>query len=164
MKCWVCSREARGWGHSDVKHPIGQPQRYPIDWVFCSRRCQNAFHALYGNWQRAQADGLPMEVAMVDATPLEKAAMHACLRFFGEAAGQIGFDKPLGAYSEMEALQVIEAIVTGYVDEMAAQHERSKFPSVRIPRAQAVSDPMRQPQGFEDPLAGLENDLPWETS
>jgi len=54
MKCWVCKRQARGFGHTDNRHGVGHPRRYPIDWVFCSQRCQNAFHALYGNWLRAK--------------------------------------------------------------------------------------------------------------
>jgi hypothetical protein len=45
--------------------------------------------------------------------------MRQCLKAFGEAAGEIGFDKPLGDYSEAEALQVIDAIVTCYTDAMA---------------------------------------------
>ena len=32
----------------DARHTIADPRRYPIDWVFCSRRCQNAFHNFYG--------------------------------------------------------------------------------------------------------------------
>ena len=102
---------------------------------------------------------------MVDATPLEKAAMRMCLKFFGEAASAIGFDKPLGAYSEAEALSVIEAIVTAYVDEMAAQHERTKFPSVRMPSAKPVNDPIREsvPPASENPFADMMDDLPWET-
>jgi len=56
MKCWVCSRQARGYGHTDTRHRTGQAQRYPLDWVFCSERCQKAFHAMYGNWVRLQDD------------------------------------------------------------------------------------------------------------
>jgi hypothetical protein len=166
MKCWVCSREARGYGHTENRHKVGDPRRYPIDWVFCSRRCQNAFHKMYGSWSRARDDGLPPEAAMVDATPLEKSAMRMCLKFFGEAAGAIGFDKPLGAYSEAEALSVIEAIVTAYVDEMAAQHERTKYPPVRMPGTTPVSDPIRElvPPAQESPFADMEDDLPWETT
>lgn len=160
MKCWVCSRQARGFGHTDNRHRIADPRRYPIDWAFCSRRCQDAFHKLYGNWTRALDSDLPLEVAMVDATPLEQAAMRMCLKFFGEAADAIGFDKPLGAYTEAEALKVIDAIVTAYVDEMAAQHERSKYPPVRIPAAEAVSDPIRVPA--DHPFADMKDDLPWE--
>ena len=165
MKCWVCSRQARGFGHSENRHRVGDPRRYPIDWVFCSRRCQDAFHKLYGSWTRALDQGLPPEAAMVDATPLEKAAMRMCLKFFGEAASAIGFDKPLGAYSEAEALLVIEAIVTAYVDEMAAQHERTKYPSVRMPGAKPVNDPIREsePPLPENPFADLVDDLPRAT-
>ena len=55
MKCWVCKRQARGFGHTDNRHGVGNPRRYPIDWVFCSQRCQDAFHALYGNSPRKVA-------------------------------------------------------------------------------------------------------------
>ena len=167
MKCWVCSRQARGFGHTDNRHRIADPRHYPIDWAFCSRRCQDVFHKLYGNWTRALDNGLPPEDAMVDASPLERAAMCMCLKFFGEAAAAIGFDKPLGAYTEAEALTVIEAIVTAYVDEMAAQHERSKFPPVRMPATAAqVNDPIREsaPAPAANAFADLEDDLPWEAS
>ena len=68
---------------------------------------------------------------MVDPTEFEQAAMRQCLRFFGEAASEIGFDKPLGQYSEAEALAVIEAIVTAWTEAMVAHHEASKYPPVR---------------------------------
>jgi hypothetical protein len=91
--------------------------------------------------------------------------MRCCLKFFGEAAATIGFDKPLGAYTEAEALTVIDAIVTAYVDEMAAQHERTKYPPVRMPAtAVPVSDPIRESAPASDPFADLEDDLPWEVS
>ena len=164
VKCWVCSRQAKGFGCTDSRHRIADPRRYPIDWVFCSRRCQDAFHALYGTWTRALNSGLPPEAAMVDATPLEKAAMRMCLKFFGEAASAIGFDKPLGAYSEAEALSVIEAIVTAYTDEMAAQHERSKYPPVHMSGTTPVSDPIREPVtvAAATPFSDMADDLPWE--
>ena len=147
----------------DARHTIADPRRYPIDWVFCSRRCQNAFHNFYGAWRNGRDDG---EVIMVDATPLEQAAMRMCLRFFGEAAGAIGFDKPLGAYTEAEALSVIDAIVTAYVDEMAAQHERSKYPPVRMPGTAPVNDPIRESAqaAAGNPFADMKDDLPWETT
>ncbi|WP_395140340.1 DUF6511 domain-containing protein [Schlegelella aquatica] len=152
MKCWVCKRQARGFGHTDLRHPVGDARRYPIDWVFCSRRCQEAFHALYGQWLRVR-DGRPPlgEVAMIDPSDVEMAAMRKCLKAFGAAAERIGFDKPLGAYSEDEALQVIDAIVTCYTDAMVEHHEATKYPPVR-----GLKDPV------SDPFADLEDDLPWE--
>lgn len=141
-QCWVCTRQARGLGHSDNRFKAGEPRRYPMDWVFCSRRCQDAFHAIYGQWLRT--DPPHEEVFMVDATEFERAAMRACLKCFGEAAGEIGFDKPLGHYSEAQALQVIEAIVTGWTQAMAAQH------------SQAIAAVSRSA------LADLPDDLPWE--
>ena len=77
--------------------------------------------------------------------------MRQCLKAFGEAAGEIGFEKPLGAYSEAEALAVIEAIVTGYTDAMVAHHAAAKVPAVR---GAATS--------VGDPFADLADDLPWE--
>ena len=154
MKCWVCTRQARGYGHTDNRHGIGHPARYPIDWVFCSRRCQDAFHALYGNWTRVK-DGIKhkTEVAMIDPSDIELGAMRKCLKSFGEAAGEIGFDKPLGHYSESEALQVIDAIVTCYTEAMVEHHETTKFPPVR--GMAPTPDPMA------NPFADLEDDLPW---
>lgn len=156
MKCWVCKRQARGYGHTDNRHGIGDPRRYPLDWVFCSRRCQDAFHKLYGNWLRVRDGRVDIkEVAMIDPSDVELAAMRKCLKSFGEAAGEIGFTKPLGDYSEDEALAVINAIVTCYTDAMVEHHEQSKYPPVRgLP---AMPDPMA------NPFADLEDDLPWET-
>ena len=152
MKCWVCKRQARGYGHSDLRHPVGDARRYPIDWVFCSRRCQEAFHALYGNWLRVKDRRPPLgEVAMIDPSDVELAAMRKCLPAFGAAAEEIGFDKPLNAYSEAEALRVIDAIVTRYTEAMVEHHEATKYPPVR-----GLRDPV------SDPFADLEDDLPWE--
>lgn len=143
MKCWVCAREARGLGHADTRFRPGEPERYRTDWAFCSRRCQDLFAALYGQWAATNAPR--KESFMVDATEQERAAMRACLKAFGEAAGVIGFDRPLGTYSEEEALAVIEAIVTGYTEAMVEQraaHARSKAEGA----------------GFAD----FKDDLPWE--
>lgn len=154
-KCWVCKRQARGFGYSDNQHRVGNPRRYPVDWVFCSRRCQDAFHALYGNWLRVKDGGKDIrEVIMIDPSDVELAAMRSCLKAFGEAAGAIGFTKPLGDYSEAEALRVIDAIVTCYTDAMVVHHETTKFPPVR--GMAPTPDPLASP------FADLEDDLPWE--
>lgn len=100
---------------------------------------------------------------MIDMTPLEQEAMRSCLKSFGEVAESIGFDKPLGVYSEVEALQVIDAIVTRYVDAMAEHHERSKYPPVRMPGTKPISDPIRASEKTADnPFADMKDDLPWE--
>ncbi|AUM00803.1 hypothetical protein B4966_11965 [Rhodocyclaceae bacterium] len=152
MKCWVCKRQARGYGHTDLRHPVGDARRYPIDWVFCSRRCQEAFHALYGHWLRVREGRTDIkEVEMIDPSDVELAAMRKCLPAFGAAAEEIGFEKPLGAYSEAEALRVIDAIVTRYTEAMVEHHEATKYPPVRGLK-ELVSDP----------FADLEDDLPWE--
>lgn len=158
MKCWICQRQAKGYGHTDNRHGVGNPKRYPIDWVFCSQRCQDAFHAMYGNWQRVCNGDIDIKgVTMIDPSEIESAAMKQCLKCFGEAAGEIGFTKPLGDYSEAQALAVIEAIVTGYTEAMVAHHETTKFPPVRgLPH---MPDPMRVNPA--NPFSDMEDDLPW---
>lgn len=159
MKCWVCKRQAHGYGHSDGRFKTADPRRYVTDWVFCSRRCQDAFHLFYGNWRRAKDGRIDKtEVAMIDPSDVELAAMRQCLKAFGEAAGEIGFAKPLGEYSEAEALQVIDAIVTCWSDAMVTHHEESKFPPMRgLP---PTPDPLAPDAA--NPFAGLEDDLPWD--
>ena len=150
-QCWVCKRQARGLGHSDNRFKVGELRRYPMDWVFCSRQCQDAFHALYGQWLRT--DPRQEDVLMVDPTEFERAAMRACLKCFGEAAGEIGFERPLGSYSEKEALRVIDAIVSCYSDAMIEHHEATREPPIRglpAPESNAFSD--------------LKDDLPWEST
>jgi len=87
-------------------------------------------------------------------TSATKDAMRQCLKAFGEMAGEIGFAKPLGDYSEAEALQVIDAIVTCYTDAMVEHHEASKYPPVR--GMKPTPDPLISP------FADMEDDLPWE--
>jgi len=154
MKCWVCKRQARGFGHTDARRGGGDPRRYPIDWVFCSRRCQNAFHTLYGNWLEVKDRSCDnKEAMMIDPSDVELVAMRTCLKAFGEAAGEIGFDKPLGTYSEAEALRVIDAIVTRYTEAMVEHHEATKYPPVQGMK-----------ETISDPFAGMKEDLPWEAT
>jgi hypothetical protein len=149
VKCWICSREARGFGITDTRYSIADPRRYPVDWVFCSKRCQDAFHRFYN--LRTDAEDRAKELPMIDATEYEQAAIRRCLKAFGEAASEIGFDKPLGQYSESEALKVCDAIVSCFVDAMAERHASTSFPAVR-----------GLPNVVQDPFADLKSDLPWE--
>ena len=98
---------------------------------FLQAHWQSLNEAFGSRWKRAPAyTGLRKILQGLDAAELE-AALRQCLRFFGEAASEIGFDKPLGQYSEAEALQVIEAIVTAWTEAMVAHHEQAKYPPVR---------------------------------
>ena len=112
---------------------------------------------MYGNWLKAKDEpGKSREVVMIDPSDIEIASMKKCLKAFGEAAGEIGFTKPLGDYSEAEALRVIDAIVTRYTEAMVEHHEATKFPPVRgMPPT---------PDPLANPFADLEDDLPWETN
>jgi hypothetical protein len=151
MKCWVCSRQARGFGHTDLRFGVADSRRYPLAWVFCSRRCQDVFHRLYG--LRVDADRKGTEVIVIDASDIERAAMRTCLKAFGSVAETIGFNKPLGSYSEAEALQVIDAIVTEYTTAMVAHHEATQAPPVR-----------GLPGTTLDPFLDINSDLPWEAA
>ena len=132
MQCWICRREARGFRCADVRASPGELRYFPLDWVFCSRCCQDKFSVLLVRWKAAWAQGL--EPAMDELSEIERQASHACLRAFGQAAEAIGFDKPLGAYSEAEAMAVITAIVTRFSTEMQAQHVATREPPMRCLR------------------------------
>ncbi len=110
---------------------------------------------MYGNWVRLKDDLVDCKGdSMLNMTEIERSAMHHCLRAFGDAAGAIGFTKPLGDYSESEALMVIDAIVTCFTQTMVEHHEKSKYPPMRgLPE---VADPMA------NPFADMENDCPWK--
>ena len=118
----------------DLRFKVGRPRRYPVDWVFCSLRCQACFHRLYVAGVRAlERDGqLPVGSGVIDPTDAELAAMQQCLKPLGEAASEIGMDRPLSSYSQSEALRLINAVVTTYVEAMVQEHERSKYPPVRM--------------------------------
>ena len=94
---------------------------------------------------------------MIDPSDVELGAMRQCLKAFGEAAGEIGFAKPLGDYAEAEALQVIDAIVTCWTEAMAAHHEATKFPPVRgLP---PTPDPLAPDAA--NPFADFNDDIPF---
>ena len=85
---------------------------------------------------------------MIDATEIERACLKKCLKAFGAAAEDIGFDKPLGEYAEQEAMQVIGAIVTCFTNAMAAHHEMAKYPPVHgMPEGR---DPLTDFSDLED--------------
>ncbi len=161
MTCWVCKRQARGFCHADIRYGVGHPQRYSQDWVFCSRRCQDVFHTIYGNWRNVAEGSINhSEVVMINPSDIEIAAMQKCLKPFGDVAGTIGFTKPLGQYTEAEALLVIDAIITGYTDAMAHHHAETKYYPVRGIAA-AGDDPMRD-RHPTDAFAELEDKQLWE--
>ncbi len=107
MKCWVCARQARGFGHADIRFSVGRAARYPVDWVFCSQRCQRCFHKLYEAGVRLLSRGdartSVKEGDVIDPSEAEMAAMRRCLKPLGEAANEVGMDRALSTYSKEEA-------------------------------------------------------------
>lgn len=114
MKCAICSRKAKGYGWFNPRLKPNDPNRYSDKWVFCSRRCQDAFCLLMTK----------TEARMIDPSDMELAAMRACLSPLGEYVGSIGMDRPLANYTREEVLALIDVVVTAYQDQMIEEHER----------------------------------------
>lgn len=114
MKCAICSRKAKGYGWFNPRLKPSDPNRYSDKWVFCSRRCQDAFCLLMNK----------TEGRMIDPSDMELAAMRACLSPLGEYVGSIGMERPLADYTREEVLTLIEVVVTAYQDQMIEEHER----------------------------------------
>lgn len=114
MKCAICYRKAKGYGWFNPRLKPSDPNRYSDKWVFCSRRCQDAFCLLMTK----------TEARMIDPSDMELAAMRACLSPLGEFVGSIGMQRPLADYTREEVLTLIEVVVTAYQDQMIEEHER----------------------------------------
>lgn len=114
MKCAICSRKAKGYGWFNPRLKPSDPNRYSDKWVFCSRRCQDAFCLLMTK----------TEARMIDPSDMELAAMRACLSPLGEYVGSIGMERPLANYTREEVLTLIDVVVTTYQDQMIEEHER----------------------------------------
>jgi len=113
LKCAVCTRQAKGYGWFDPRLKSSHAVHDLTRWVFCSRRCQNAFSTLMNK----------TEGQMIDPSEMENKAMVTCLRPLGEYVGSIGMERPLASYSREEVLTLIEVVVTAYQDSMAIEHE-----------------------------------------
>ena len=114
MKCAICYRKAKGYGWFNPRLKPSDPNRYSNKWVFCSRRCQDAFCLLMTK----------TEARMIDPSDMELAAMRACLSPLGEYVGSIGMERPLADYTREEVLTLIDVVVTAYQDQMIEEHER----------------------------------------
>jgi hypothetical protein len=114
LRCAICSRKAKGYGWFNPRLKPSDPNRYSNKWVFCSRRCQDAFCLLMTK----------TEARMIDPSDMELAAMRACLSPLGEYVGSIGMERPLADYTREEVLTLIDVVVTAYQDQMIEEHER----------------------------------------
>jgi uncharacterized protein DUF6511 len=114
LKCAICYRKAKGYGWFNPRLKPSDPNRYSDGWVFCSRRCQDAFCLLMTK----------TEARMIDPSDMELAAMRACLSPLGEYVGSIGMQRPLADYTREEVLTLIDVVVTAYQDQMIEEHER----------------------------------------
>jgi hypothetical protein len=113
VKCAVCHRKARGYGWFNPSVPPSDPARYNDQWVFCSRRCQDAFCKLM-----TRTGG-----EMIDPSEMELSAMQSCLAPLGEYVGSIGAHRALDDYSRDEVLALIDVVVRAYQQRMVEEHE-----------------------------------------
>ena len=118
MRCAVCSRQARGFGHFNSALPRTDPRRTAVRWQFCSMRCLDAFSRVMTRLIGLQED------AVVDPTDMEIAAMHAALAPLGDYVASIGMERPLADYGKKDVLRLIEVVVDAYQAHMIEEHER----------------------------------------
>ncbi len=109
-RCWICGKQARGFAHLDLHRP-----KTPPAWAFCSKRCQDVFHQVYGAWFKAHQHQKEASF-MPERNPNPNLPM--LLKAFGQAGEKVGFDKPLGSYSKEEAVLVIQAIIDAYLSSV----------------------------------------------
>jgi hypothetical protein len=99
-------------------------------------RCQRCFHKLYEAGVRLLNHGdvriSVKEGYVINPSEAEMSAMRRCLKPLGEAANEVGMDRALSTYSQAEALVLINAVVTAYVEAMVQAHEASKYPPLRM--------------------------------
>lgn len=117
MKCHICSRQAKGYGYFNPKLKRSDPLRYSRLWVFCSRRCQEAFSKAMKKLNDCS------EAGVIDPSEMETESMHSALVPLGEFVGSIGMDRPFSQYSKAEVLRLIEVVIDAYQGSMLTKHE-----------------------------------------
>ena len=137
MRCAVCHRQAKGYGWLNSRVPLSDPSRHNDKWVFCSRRCQDAFCNLMNK----------TEGRMIDPSDMELAAMQSCLKPLGEFVGSIGMHRPLADYSRQEALTLIDVVVSAYQGRMLEEHERMAAKDREFLEQRMATQAIRRQQG-----------------
>jgi len=103
--CAICDREARGFGFCLALRFDLHPHHH-----FCSMRC-----LIRGEALAREANG------MIDKTARETQALKDARRPFAEAITELGLMPVFHDRPPEDIAQIIEAVVTGYVDSMLRQ-------------------------------------------
>jgi hypothetical protein len=103
--CAICNREARGFGFCLSLRFDLHPHHH-----FCSMRCLDRGEAI-----AREANG------MIDKTAREIQALKDARRPFAEAITELGLMPVFHDRKPEDIAQIIEAVVTGYVDSMLRQ-------------------------------------------
>ena len=103
--CAICNREARGFGFCLALRFDLHPHHH-----FCSMRCLDRGEAI-----AREANGV------IDKTPREIQALMDARRPFAEALTELGLMPVFHDRKSEEIAQLIEAVVTGYVDSLLRQ-------------------------------------------
>lgn len=103
--CAICNREARGFGFCLSLRFDLHPHHH-----FCSMRCLDRGEAI-----ARETNGT------IDKTAREIQALKDARRPFAEAITELGLMPVFHDRSPEDIAQIIEAVVTGYVDSMLRQ-------------------------------------------
>lgn len=103
--CAICNREARGFGFCLALRLDLHPHYH-----FCSMRCLDRGEAI-----AREANGV------IDKTPRETQALVDARRPFAEALTELGLMPVFHDRKPEDIAQIIEAVVTGYVDSLLWQ-------------------------------------------
>ena len=103
--CAICDREARGFGFCLSLRFDLYPHHH-----FCSMRCLDRGEAI-----AREANG------MIDKTAREIQALKDARRPFAEAITELGLMPVFHDRKPEDIAQIIEAVITGYVDSMLRQ-------------------------------------------
>ena len=116
--CFVCKREAHGFGFIPPPLRASHPANRKMTKHFCSMRCQGIFSKKY------------KENNMIDLTKNEKEAIESALKPVGEYVAEIGMDRPLSSYSREEVLCLIEVALSAYFDFMQGKESETEMSEV----------------------------------
>jgi len=121
MPCAICRRHARGflW-----QTPQARPEARRETVRFCSFRCQTLFGTLRKIREAQRRWPHETEVAVIDASDTEKAALAAALRPLGDYVAERGLQRPLADYCREEILTLIEIVVEAYQAHLLEVAER----------------------------------------
>ena len=124
-QCFICNREARGFGYFNPVYSINNPLRRSTAKSFCTKGCQSIFtkHLKYKTENTMKQQLTSMEIR----------ARQSILEPLGDYVVAIGMDKPLANYSRDEINGLVAVVINSYQKFMQDQEEWSKTLDDEVP-------------------------------